>query len=41
MASDAGPWWAIQEGFVRILPRRGVCVVRKTKREIVEGRFPG
>ena len=25
-----------QEGFVRTLPRRGVFVVRKTKREIVE-----
>jgi hypothetical protein len=28
--ADAGPWWALQESFVRILlPRRGVCVVRK------------
>src|SRR5436305_4135706 len=25
-----------QEGFVRTLPRRGIYVVRKTKREIVE-----
>ena len=25
-----------QEGFVRTLPRRGIFVVRKTKREIVE-----
>src|ERR1700690_971741 len=25
-----------QEGFVRTLPRRGIVVVRKTKREIVE-----
>src|SRR3954464_9618926 len=25
-----------QEGFVRTIPRRGIVVVRKTKREIVE-----
>jgi DNA-binding GntR family transcriptional regulator len=25
-----------QEGFVRAVPRRGICVVRKSKREIIE-----
>src|SRR5690349_17189561 len=25
-----------QEGFIRVLPRRGIMVVRRTKREIIE-----